>query len=117
MDFELAYRKQFNRKGLAEYLEVTEKTVKKWEETNKPPIAVSKLIKLLNTDLSHLGKEWTGFYFHNQRLYTPENEPVQAGHIRAIKYNRMALDFLKRERSKDVDYVDELKLKRFALNK
>lgn len=100
MDFETLYRKQFNRQGLAEYLETTERTVKKWEETNNAPIAVSKLIKLLNKDLSHLGEEWRGFYFHDQRLYTPENEPVQAAHIRAIKYNRMTIEFLRAEKIK-----------------
>jgi transcriptional regulator with XRE-family HTH domain len=117
MEFELLYRKQFNRAALAEYLEVTEKTIIRWEKTNKPPKAVILLLQLLNNDLSHLAKEWEGFYFHNKRLYTPENEPVQAGHIRAIKYNRMTIDFLKRERSKAVDHVGNEKLRSYALNK
>ena len=100
MDFELLYRRQFQRETLAKYLEVTIQTVKRWEETNKPPISVVKLLQLLNTDLSHLGKEWKGFRFFENRLYTPENEPIQAGHIRAIKYNRMTIDFLMDEREK-----------------
>ena len=117
MDFESLYRKQFNRKGLAEYLEVTAQTVERWEKTNKPPVSVVKLLKLLNADLSHLGEEWKGFRFLNNRLYTPENEPVQAAHIRAIKYNRMTIEFLKRERSKAVNHVGNEKLKSCALNK
>ncbi|MBQ0725494.1 MAG: hypothetical protein KBT51_08885 [Cycloclasticus sp.] len=97
MDFELLYRKRFTRKGLADYLEVTINTVKNWEATNKPPISVVKLLQLLNKDLSHLGNEWKGFFFHDQRLYTPENEPVQAGHIRAVKYYKMTIEFLKKD--------------------
>lgn len=112
MDFELLYRKTFNRKGLAKYLDVSERTIKRWEKTNKPPGHIVKLIKLLNNDLSHLGEEWTGFRFVNNRLYTPENEPVQAAHIRAIKYNRMTIDFLRAEKEKPVFHEINLKSKK-----
>ncbi|MDX2425813.1 MAG: hypothetical protein QNK15_06120 [Cycloclasticus sp.] len=111
MDFELLYRKRFTRKGLADYLEVTINTVKNWEATNKPPISVVKLLQLLNQDLTHLGNEWKGFFFHDQRLYTPEKEPVQAGHIRAIKYYRMTIDILQRKEKKKLP--DNVKILRF----
>jgi len=113
MDFELLYRKQFNRAGLAQYLEVTEKTVKRWEETNKPPIAVIRLLQLLNKDLSHIGPEWKGFYFHRSRIYTPENEPIQAGQIRAIKYNRMTVEFLRREKDKLQNDINTIQYRNF----
>lgn len=110
MDFELLYRKRFTRKGLADYLEVTINTVKNWEATNKPPVSVVKLLQLLNKDLSHLGSEWKGFFFHDQRLYTPENEPLQAGHIRAIQYYQMTIDFLKRDQKRLImEGLDEVK--------
>ena len=112
MDFELLYRQQFNREGLAKYLDVTTRTIKRWEETNKAPLAVVRLMQVLNKDLSHLGEEWKDFYFYNQRLYTPENEPVQAAHIRAIKYHRMTIDFLRSEKSKAVNQAEEYKIKK-----
>lgn len=114
MDFELLYRKQFNRDGLAKYLNVTTTTIKRWEKTNKAPLAVVRLMQVLSNDLSHLGEEWKDFYFYNQRLYTPENEPVQAAHIRAIKYHRMTLDFLRSEKSKAVNQAEQYKINKLV---
>ncbi|PHS69861.1 MAG: hypothetical protein COB22_08630 [Cycloclasticus sp.] len=99
MDFELLYRKQFNRKGLAQYLKITEQTIERWEKTNKAPIAVIKLMQILNKELSHTETELKDFYFKNGRLFTPEHEPITAGSIRSIKYLRMTIDHLTKDKT------------------
>ena len=101
IDFYLLYRKaNFYQDTLARYLEVTPKTIRKWEKTNNPPAAVTKLLQLLSNDLSHLGKPWSGFRFIAGELVTPENEFVAPGKIRAHKYLLMTIDFRAEENTR-----------------
>jgi hypothetical protein len=108
-DFYLLYRQAgYFRSSLAKYLSVTEKTVKRWEITNKPPVAVIKLLNLLKNDLSHLGVDWIGFRFIAGELVTPENEFVSPGKIRAYKYLKMTIDFRADENAKLKEEIDRL---------
>lgn len=108
-DFYLLYRQAgYFRSSLAEYLNVTEKTVKNWELSNKPPVAVVKLLNLLKNDLSHLGDDWIGFRFIKGELVTPENEFVSPGKIRAYKYLKMTIDFRAEENSRLKQEIDRL---------
>lgn len=108
-DFYLLYRQAgYFRSSLAEYLNVTEKTVKRWEETSNPPVVVVKLLNLLKNDLSHLGDDWIGFRFIKGELVTPENEFVSPGKIRAYKYLKMTIDFRAEENTRLKQEIDRL---------
>jgi len=108
-DFYFLYRKAgFFRNTLAEYLEVTVKTVSRWEQTNKPPVSVVKLLNVLNNDLSHMGSDWVGFRFISGELVTPEDEFITAGKIRAHKYLKMTIDFREQENTRLKQEIDRL---------
>jgi len=116
-DFYLLYRQAgYFRTSLAEYLSVTEKTVKRWEETSKPPVAVVKLLNVLKNDLSHLGSDWIGFRFIDGELVTPENEFVAAGKIRAYKYLKMTIDFRAEENTRLKQQIERLKSPKAFMN-
>jgi transcriptional regulator with XRE-family HTH domain len=93
MDFlKLRWQAGFKRKGLSEYLGVSERTVRNWESKGAP-VAVVKLMQLLSNDLSHLGGDWTGFYFYNGELMSPEGDYIRPGEIRASPYLKMSNQF------------------------
>jgi transcriptional regulator with XRE-family HTH domain len=93
MDFvKLRWQAGFQRKSLSEYLDVSERTVRNWE-INGAPVAVVKLMHLLNNDLSHLGGDWAGFYFYNGELMSPEGDYIRPGEIRASPYLKMSNQF------------------------
>ena len=98
----------FVRSSLTEYLGVTERTVKSWEQSNNAPVATVKLLEILNNDLSHLGRDWAGFRFINGELVTPENEFVPPGKIRAYKYLNMTIDFRAQENIRLKQEVERL---------
>ena len=109
-DFYCLYRQAgYFRSSLAEYLSVTERTVKNWETKNNPPVAVIKLLNILKNDLSHLGDDWIGFRFIDGELVTPENEFVSAGKIRAHKYLQMTVDFRGKENTRLKQEIERLK--------
>lgn len=111
-DFYLLYRKAyFYQDTLADYLGVSIQTIRRWEITNNPPIAVIKLLQLLANDLSHLGKEWSGFRFIAGELVTPEDQFVAPGKIRAHKYLLMTIDFRERENLKLKQQLAEMSSK------
>ncbi|GEM_PF-940866 len=111
-DFYLLYRKAgFFRSSLADYLSVGIPTIKRWEQTNNPPVSVIKLLEILNNDLSHLGDQWSGFRFIQGELVTPENEFVAPGKIRAHKYLAMAIQFRERENAKLRQDIEQLQPK------
>ncbi len=100
----------FFRKTLATYLNVSPITVKRWEMSNKPPVAVVKLLHILINDLSHLGDEWAGFYFFNGELVTPESEFITPGKIRAHRFLNMSIDFLNEDNRKLKQEIERLEL-------
>lgn len=109
-DFYLLYRQAgYFRHSLAGYLNVTERTIKNWEHSNNPPVAVIKLLNLLKNDLSHLGDQWGRFRFINGELVTPENEFVSAGKIRAHQYLKMTIDFRTEENTRLKHEIERLK--------
>lgn len=109
-DFYLLYRKaHFYQDTLADYLGVSIKTIRRWESINKPPAAVTKLLQLLANDLSHLGKEWSGFRFIDGELVSPENDFIAPGKIRAHKFLLMTIDFRECENNKLKQELDQLR--------
>jgi transcriptional regulator with XRE-family HTH domain len=89
----------FTRKSLSEYLSISQQTVRNWDRKGAP-VTVVKLLQLLANDLSHLGSAWSGFYFYNGELKSPEGDYYRAGDIRAIPYLRMTSDFQAEEISR-----------------
>ena len=106
MDFYKLVREcGFNREAIAEYLDVTEQTVRRWEKTNRPPKAVFLLLDVLSGGLGFVSDEFKGFYFFKGDLYTPENEAFRAGEIRAIKYYQHAIKhYQNKGKSKSVQH-------------
>jgi len=119
MDFYKLYREAgFNRNTLAEYLEVSEQTIKRWEKTDKPPRAVFLLLKILGKKLDYINESFKDFYFWDGELYTPERIPVTAGQIRSIPFLNMTIDFYaKVERSKAVFHGERFKIIDFQKRK
>lgn len=98
MDFYALYRKHgFDKDTLSKLIEVTPRTIQRWESNNNPPIAVIKLIQMLGQDFSFIGDNWKGFRVINGELVTPEDEFIRAGEIRSIAFLKQTISALKRE--------------------
>jgi len=112
MDFYKLIRKcGYDRAGIAKYLHVTTATIKRWEDSNKPPRAVFLLLNCLAGQLGFLPNEFEGFYFFDGDLYTPEKQALRAGEIRAIKYYQHAIKhYQNKGKSKSVRHDKDLKI-------
>ena len=115
MEFYKLIRKcGYDRAGIAKYLHVTTATIKRWEDSNKPPRAVFLLLNCLAGQLGFLPNEFEGFYFFEGELYTPENQAVRAGEIRAIKFNQQTINFYReKDKRKSVRHDEDLKIIQF----
>jgi len=85
--------------------------------SNRPPVAVVKLLNILSNDLSHLGDEWAGFRFFDGELVTPENDFVTPGKIRAHRFLNMTIDFLNEENRKLKQEIERLQQPYTAFSK
>ena len=109
-DFYCLYRRSgFYRKTLAEYLEVDLRTIKRWEQSSKPPVAVVKLLQYLGNDLGFINKDWSGFYFYQGELCSPEGNQVRPGQIRAHPYLQQTVDFRAAESVRLKAEIEQLK--------
>lgn len=101
MDFYALYRKHgFDKDTLSKLIEVTPRTIQRWESNNNPPIAVIKLIQMLGKDFSFINDNWKGFRVLDGELVTPEDEFVRAGEIRSINFLKQTISALRQENQK-----------------
>ncbi|MDD2760904.1 MAG: hypothetical protein PHH11_11490 [Methylomonas sp.] len=85
-------------KALAEYLEVSTITAKRWDQKG-PPKAVKLLMQILGRDLSWLGETWEGIYFdHEGYLKGATRARLHGGDLRAIERMEAIIAIHERER-------------------
>lgn len=70
----------------AKLFEVSKRTVKTWDNDNKPPRAVFLYLWVLTGQLDHLGPDWKGFRFAGNCIESPEGEFIYAWEVRAMRY-------------------------------
>jgi hypothetical protein len=82
---------------LARFLDVCPRTVRNWERSGRPPVAVRRLLDLLAGDLGGLHPDWAGFRFHGAELRGPNSEWITPGMIRAYPHLERAVEHFRAE--------------------
>lgn len=73
-------------------------TARRWKRRQAAPKHRAAAIKLaLHGQLGAIDEGWAGFVLRQGRIWTPENQPVLPGELRAIPYRRELIDELKRQ--------------------
>lgn len=64
-------------------------TARRWKRRGQIPRHFEKLVKLAVTgDLGALHPNWNGFRLVKDQIWTPEDQPVRSGELRAIPLQR-----------------------------
>jgi len=74
-----------NEEELANFFDVTTKTVNNWKR-NQLPKPVFLCLELMAGNLNGLGKPWTGFRLTSECIESPEGDFIYAHEVRAISY-------------------------------
>lgn len=83
---------------LAQVCRVDISTARRWKRAGRIPRRHHHLIALARGhNLWALDATWTGWTFHDGMLWTPENQPVRPGDIRAMPYQEARIAELKRQ--------------------
>lgn len=85
------------QQSIADCLQVTVQTVRRWERESAPFWAVEIIYLRSRSPAAH-GEEWQGWYFENGYLVTPEGDSYRPGEIRAIQFMRQGLDIIRDQR-------------------
>jgi transcriptional regulator with XRE-family HTH domain len=87
LDFQyLRMKAGLSRSDAATLFDVSDRTVKGWDQGKKPPRAVFLYLWVLTGQLDHLGKDWKGFRFTGNCIESPEGEFIYAWEVRAMRY-------------------------------
>lgn len=74
---------------LAEVTGTHKDTARRWKRAGLVPRHFADLVQLrIHGDLGVLSPAWKGFRLRNDHIWTPEDQPVKFGELRAIPYNR-----------------------------
>ena len=91
---------------IAELAGVSVKTARRWKRANHIPDVARQLIELKESaDLGHLATPWAGFRVTDNVLWTPENQAVSPGDIRAIHYRQQQIRAYERELQRPRQFV------------
>ena len=74
-----------DEKAVADFFEVTEKTVHNWKK-RRPPKAVRSCLELMTGRLDCLGKPWRGFRLTPEAIESPEGDFIYPYEVPAIAY-------------------------------
>ena len=85
------------QQSVADQLQVTVQTVRRWERESAPFWAVEIIYLRSRSPAAH-GKQWQGWCFDNGYLVTPEGDSFRPGEIRAIHFMRQGLDIIRDQR-------------------
>ncbi len=88
MDFlDARYISRMTSKEVATYLEVSHRTIKRYEKTGKAPKAVIECLLMIggHCPTFSLRNDFTGWSFSSGFLYSPEGDKFTSGDVRAGK--------------------------------
>lgn len=80
-----------SEKELADFFEVTERTVRNWQK-HRLPKPVRACLELMTGKLDCLGKPWRGFRLTPEAIESPDGDFIYAHEVRAIAYVYLAAD-------------------------
>lgn len=73
-------------------------TARRWKRRGRIPRHFQKLVQLgITGDLGTLHPAWNGFRLVKDQIWTPEDEPVRFGELRAIPLTRALVQELRRQ--------------------
>lgn len=88
----------WSSKAVSDALGIHPDTGRRWKRQGRVPSHRAAAIKLaLQGDLGSIDDTWHGFVLRQGRIWTPENQPVMPGELRAIPYRRELIDELRRQ--------------------
>ena len=99
MDFTNArHIARMSREDIARYLDISPKTIKRYESTGKAPKAVIECLLMIGGMLPAFGQknDFSGWSFSSGYLHSPEGNRYTSGDIRAIYSDRELIKELTR---------------------
>lgn len=91
MDFKTArYKAKMTPEQVAEYLELSPRTIARYEMTGKAPKAVIECLLLLGGKMPSIGRRncFQGWSFGNGYLWSPAGEKYTSGDILSLRINQ-----------------------------
>jgi hypothetical protein len=91
---------------IADFTGVSLKTAQRWKHNGHAPAIAAQLIEIrAYADLGALAPSWAGFRLTPGVLWTPENQRLTPGDLRAIPYRKQQLNDLQREMARPRQFV------------
>ncbi|SFK41936.1 hypothetical protein SAMN04488079_11091 [Methylophaga sulfidovorans] len=93
------YAARMTKKQVAEYLELSSRTVARYERTNCAPKVIIECLLLLAGKMPRIGRRhcFEDWSFGNGYLWSPSGEKFTSGEILALHINQQLVDELYRE--------------------
>lgn len=101
---------QFTVSTLADYLADTSlRTVQRWYQQDRAPVAVIKLLQCLKGDLGMIHPDWSGWLLKEDGLiWSPEGRYFDCGEMRAWQYRYAMISELKQHNAELKNKIKEL---------
>lgn len=99
MDFKTArYAARMTPQQVAEYLELSPRTIARYEMTGKAPKAVIECLLLLGGKMPSIGRRncFDGWSFGNGYLWSPAGERFTSGDVLSLRINQQLVESLHR---------------------
>lgn len=103
MDFKSArHAARMTPEQVAEYLEISPRTISKYEMTGKAPKAVIECLLLLGGKMPRIGRRncFEGWSFGNGYLWSPAGERFTSGDVLSLRINQQLVESLHRSNVK-----------------
>jgi len=99
MDFtDARHIARMSREDIARYLDISPKTIKRYEQSGKAPKAIIECLLMIGGQLPNFAKknDFNGWSFSSGYLHSPEGNRYTSGDIRAIYSDRELIKELTR---------------------
>ncbi len=96
---EARYAARMTKKQVAEYLQLSPRTMARYEQTNCAPKVIIECLLLLGGKMPTIGRRhcFEGWSFGNGFLWSPSGEKFTSGEILALHINQQLVNKLYRE--------------------
>jgi len=91
-------------------LGVDKRTLKKWLRDNTAPDWARKLVTIHGRGYLPPSKDWAGFRFRDDKLFTPDGRSITSGEILGWFYRNQLIETYKRNNQKLRRHNDRIKL-------